>query len=182
MQTTYLALAMRTNSTVVGSNPAVTPDLMHATLGFADELYEYNTAKSWLNAVEELGDFCWFVALAASALNCDPFADQAHFAKINPAPPLLAEAVGEFVTTVKKAYAYGAVLDSKHLRFLLGAMVMRIAAIAEAKADRSMDELLSGNIAKLQARYPEKFTAEAALTRDLRGEALALRAEVGTVL
>ena len=52
----YIDLALRTNSTVTGQNPEVTPDLLHATLGMADELFEYNMSKSWLNAVEELGD------------------------------------------------------------------------------------------------------------------------------
>ena len=182
MQSTYLSLAMRTNSTVVGTHGLVSANLLHAALGLADEHHEYHTASSWLNAVEELGDLCWFIALAAKELNTDPFESLERFARFNPQLPVLAETVGEFISLVKKSFAYGAPLDKTRLCYLLSSMVVRIQAIAEAKADRTLDELLAGNIAKLKARYPDKFTAEAALTRSIKNEASALRTEVGTML
>lgn len=182
MQTTYLSLAMRTNSTVTGTHGNVSADLLHATLGFADELFEYQMAQSWLNAVEELGDLCWFVALAAKELGSDPFESLERFTRFNPQLPVLSEAIAEFVGAVKKAYAYGAPLDNARLRYLLSSIVARIDAIAEVKSDRTLDELLAGNIAKLQARYPEKFTAEAALSRNIKDESIALRTELGTAL
>lgn len=171
----YIDLALRTNSTVTGQNPAVTPDLLHATLGMADELFEYNTSQSWLNAIEELGDLCWFIALASHALDYDPFT--------TPRPdleraPMLADAVANFVGQVKKSYAYDKALDRFTLTYLLDVMVARIEVIAESKSKRSLDELLNANIAKLQARYPEKFDACAAVDRNIRLEAAAMRAEL----
>lgn len=179
---TYLALAMRTNSTVAGTNALITPDLLHATLGLADELFEYQMSQSWLNAVEELGDLCWFVALASKELMFDPFPGTEAFAKFNPNLPVLAEAIAEFVGVVKKAFAYGQVLDVTRLRWLLSAMVARIEAISHSKAERSLEELLASNIAKLAARYPDKFTAEAALHRSIKNESGALKLELGTML
>ncbi|MDT4843213.1 hypothetical protein FQZ97_771370 [compost metagenome] len=175
--TNYIALAMRTNSTVTGLS-ALSPDLLHATLGLCDEHFEYHMAQSWLNAGEELGDFCWFIALAAHSLKCDPFADAERFLARHPEAPLLAEALHEFVTLVKKTYAYGAELPVERLQTLLAAMAGRIAAICFGKLDRSFDELLAANIAKLQARFPERFEAALALTRDLKQEASALRSEL----
>lgn len=172
----YIALAMRTNSTVTGQNPAVTPDLLHATLGLCDEHFEYSMAKSWLNAVEELGDMCWFVALAAKELGCDPFANWEYHLARTPNAPLLMEAVAEFVSHVKKAYAYKAPLDIDHMRWLLHVIAARIAKIIEARSEFQPDELLAANIEKLKARFPEKFDVDMALTRDVKQEADAMRA------
>jgi len=182
MQTTYLALAMRTNSNVAGTHGHVSADLLHATLGLSDELSEYQLSKSWLNAVEELGDLCWFIALAAKELDFDPYKSLEHFKRANPQLPILAETIGEFVSLVKKSFAYGAPLDSNRLRFLLSTMIVRIEAIAEAKSDRTLDEVLAGNIAKLQARYPDKFTEAAAITRHIPTEARALKLELGSMI
>lgn len=179
---TYLSLAMRTNSSVVGTHGLVSSDLLHATLGLADELFEYQMSQSWLNAVEELGDLCWFVALASKELKFNPFHSTESFAKFNPNLPVLAEAIAEFVGSVKKSFAYGQALDVTRLRWLLSAMVSRIEAIAHSKAERSLDELLASNITKLKARYPDKFTAEAALNRSIKRESGALSLELGTML
>lgn len=168
----YIELAMRTNSTVTGQNPEVTPDLLHATLGMADELFEYNMSQSWLNAAEELGDLCWFIALAGKALDYDPFA--------SPCPdlehaPTLTDAVATFVGSVKKSYAYNKPLDRLSLTYLLDVMVARISLIAENKSNRTLDDLLITNVAKLQARYPEKFDEDAAVNRNIKQEAAAMR-------
>jgi hypothetical protein len=171
----YIEQAMRTNSAVTGTNPDVSPDLLHAVLGMCDEHFEYHMARSWLNATEELGDFCWFIALAAHDLGHDPFTHAEFYLEINPGAPLLAEALAEFVTAVKKSFAYGAQLDKPLLRRLLDAMTGRIAAICVAKSKRSFDELLDANIAKLKARFPEKFESHLALVRDIKQEAAALR-------
>lgn len=172
----YIDLALRTNSTVTGQNPEVTPDLLHATLGMADELFEYNMSKSWLNAVEELGDLCWFVALAGHAINHDPF--NATTPDMDKAPTL-AVAVASFVSSVKKSYAYGKELDTLSLRYLLDVMVARVELISLNKVKRDLSEVLNANIAKLQARYPEKFSQGSAITRHIRTEAAAMTAELG---
>lgn len=177
MNPTYIAQAMRTNSTSTGLHP-VHPDLLHATLGMCDEHFEYTGARSWLNAVEELGDLCWFIALAAHTLDCDPFADPISFLRFNPDAPLLFDAVGEFVGMVKKTYAYGKPLDMARLRWLLNAMVGRIAAICEARAERSLDDVLAANIEKLRARFPEKFDEQLAIERNVKQEAAAMRSEL----
>lgn len=177
MNLTYIAQAMRTNSTSTGLH-AVHPDLLHATLGMCDEHFEYTSARSWLNAVEELGDLCWFIALAAHALDCDPFADSDGFLRFNPEAPLLFDAVAEFVGAVKKNYAYGKPLDLPRMRWLLSAMVSRIAAICEARAERSLDDVLAANIEKLRARFPEKFDEALAIDRNVKQEAAAMRSEL----
>lgn len=176
MITNYIDLAMRTNSTVAGTNPAITPDLLHAALGLCDEYFEYDSATSWLNAIEELGDLCWFTALAGYALSHDPFVRWETYVADNPHAPLLRDAVHEFASLVKKSFAYGAPLDHGRLCTLLSVIAGRIATITVSKSDRLPDELLVANIEKLQARFPDKFTVAAALVRDIKHEAGAMRA------
>lgn len=171
----YIRLAMRTNSTVTGENQDVTPDLLHATLGLCDEFFEYDKAPSWRNAMEELGDLCWFIALASRDLQVDPFTHAEAYLDENPDCPTLRDAIMEFVSRVKKAYAYGAKLDVARLFCLLRVMIARVAQIVRHKSNLTLDGLLEANINKLQARYPEKFDAELAMNRDLRREAVALQ-------
>jgi hypothetical protein len=175
----YIHDAMRTNSPNTGTFDTLTPDLLHATLGMCDEHFEYNMARSWLNAVEELGDFCWFIALAAHTVKTDPFEYWETFIDENPDAPMLQEALASFVTLVKKSYAYGALFDLPQARYLLHVMAGRIAKIAVTKGGRQPDELLAANIKKLKARFPDKFEQHLALVRDVKQEAAALRAELG---
>ena len=176
LNTTYIKQAMRTNSTVAGLNQQISPDLLHATLGLCDEHFEYSMAKSWLNAIEELGDLCWFTALAAFDLGCDPFDGWEDYIDRYPDSPLLTEAIAEFTGLVKKSYAYRGELPYKRLRVLLHVIAGRMAKIIVAKSKFTPDELLIANIEKLKARFPEKFEADLALTRDVKQEADAMRA------
>ncbi|MFV1943443.1 hypothetical protein VPH49_21765 [Pseudomonas luteola] len=175
----YIQLAMRTNSNLTGCF-GIPADLLHATLGLVDEHFEYQAADSWLNAVEELGDMCWFVALAANALpsRANPFEGYETFLALNPDAPLLADAIAEIVDQVKRAYAYGKPLVEikERLEFLLCVIVARISVIAEQKCKRELHELLSANISKLSARYPEKFDQGMALVRTIKNESSAMRA------
>ena len=173
----YIRLAMRTNSNVTGTFN-LPPDLLHATLGMCDEHFEYHMARSWLNAVEELGDFCWFIALASNALGAKPFDEWELFLDRSPEAALLQEALAEFVGLVKKAYAYGAPLDEPRLTGLLYVMAGRIAKIAISKGKINPDDLLAANIKKLKARFPAKFEQELALVRDIKQEAAAMRSEL----
>ncbi|MCX4196496.1 hypothetical protein OMR07_13685, partial [Methylobacterium organophilum] len=92
--------------------------------------------------------------------------------------PLLFDAVAEFVGAVKKNYAYGKPLDLPRMRWLLSAMVSRIAAICETQAERTLDDVLAANIEKLRARFPEKFDEALAIDRNVKQEAAAMRSEL----
>ena len=176
MNTTYIAQAMRTNSTVAGLNQQISADLLHATLGLCDEHFEYSMAKSWLNAMEELGDLCWFVSLASHELGCDPFTDWETYIDRHPKSPLLTEALAEFVGLIKKSYAYRVELPYASLRELLHVIAGRIAKIVLSRSELTPDELLMANIEKLRARFPDLFTEDLALARDVKQEADAMRA------
>lgn len=76
---------------------------------------------------------------------------------------------GEFVDMLKKHIFYGKPFDSVNAREELGDILWYV-GIACDVLGTTMDEVMSNNIEKLQKRYPEKFTDENALNRDVEKE------------
>jgi NTP pyrophosphatase (non-canonical NTP hydrolase) len=75
----------------------------------------------------------------------------------------------EFTDTIKKFLFYGKPLDVVNLKEELGDQLWYI-AIACDTLGVSFDELMSVNIQKLKARYPEGFTEKKAIDRDISEE------------
>ena len=78
----------------------------------------------------------------------------------------LATESGEFLDALKKHIFYGKPLDRTNLKEEIGDLQW-YCAIALDELDSSFEEVQETNIAKLKARYPDKFTEERAETRDL---------------
>jgi NTP pyrophosphatase (non-canonical NTP hydrolase) len=75
----------------------------------------------------------------------------------------------EFLDALKKAIYYGKELDKVNLTEEIGD-ILWYCAIALDEVGASFEEVMEKNIAKLEARYPEKFTEEKAENRDLEVE------------
>lgn len=76
---------------------------------------------------------------------------------------------GEINDALKKAILYGKTFDRANAVEELGDLMWYIALACDA-IEVSLEEVMEKNIAKLKARYGDKFTAEAALNRDLKTE------------
>ena len=72
---------------------------------------------------------------------------------------------GETIDIVKKHLHQGHPLDKEKLIKELGDIAWYLAETAYA-LDIDLDQVLEGNIAKLNARYPEGFTAERSIGRE----------------
>lgn len=83
--------------------------------------------------------------------------------------------LGELADAFKKHFIYGKPLDYVNLVEELGDGDWYRALIANA-LDIGFEAAWEKNIAKLRARYPDKFTSEQALHRDLDAERRALEA------
>ncbi len=81
----------------------------------------------------------------------------------------LATEAGEFLDALKKHVFYGKELDKVNLREEMGDIFWYCAIIAD-QLDVDFATVMERNITKLKARYGEKFTEEAATTRDLKTE------------
>ncbi len=82
---------------------------------------------------------------------------------------------GELLDCVKKHLYYGKPLDDTNAKEEIGDILWYLAQICNAKS-WSMEEIMQANIDKLRARYPEKFTEDNAINRDLDAERQALEA------
>ena len=79
----------------------------------------------------------------------------------------------EFIDAIKKAIYYGRPLDKTNLKEELGDVLWYLALGCHA-LNTNIGEVMNRNIAKLQTRYPDKFTSEQALIRDYNKERKAL--------
>ena len=85
----------------------------------------------------------------------------------------LADEAGEFVKPLKAHIFYGQELDLTSLEEELGDVCWFLALSLDALG-LSWEACLAKNLAKLNARYGEAFSLEAAVRRDLRAERAAM--------
>lgn len=83
---------------------------------------------------------------------------------------------GEFQDELKRVIFYGKEMDVVNLAEEIGDMLW-YCAVACDTLEVSMESIMKTNIEKLKARYPKKFTEDAALNRDLTNERATLEKE-----
>lgn len=77
--------------------------------------------------------------------------------------------VGEIMDGFKKNLAYNKPIDMVNMKEEIGDLMWYVAGFCRFN-DIDLEQVLKTNIAKLKARYPEKFTEEAAINRNLDAE------------
>lgn len=185
----YQQLALRTESvpailqTGRPQHDAKMTRLLHAAMGICTEVGElaqavtsvgYQRPLNKVNAMEELGDVLWYVAVGFDALGLPmPARPEDPGEQIGTLTLELSAAAGALLDLLKKHLFYGKPFDPRAADAAL-AEVYRFTVAAVYELDYTLEHAMERNIAKLEKRYPQKFTAEAALTRDLEAERKAL--------
>ena len=87
----------------------------------------------------------------------------------------MATEAGEFVDNLKKGTFCGKEFDYHNLAEEIGDMMWYVAVAVDALNEVmpngiTLEQIMRANIEKLRTRYPEKFTVEAGLNRDLDAE------------
>ena len=85
----------------------------------------------------------------------------------------IVDEAGELTAALKKGFIYGKPIDKVNLIEEAGDSLWYFAMLFRALGT-SFEEVFDKNIAKLKVRYPDKFTSELALNRDLLAERRAL--------
>jgi NTP pyrophosphatase (non-canonical NTP hydrolase) len=80
---------------------------------------------------------------------------------------------GELADLLKKHIFYGKPLDTVNAVEECGDLLWYVALACDALGV-TIGEVMERNIAKLRTRYPDKFTSDAAINRDLEAERRAL--------
>lgn len=181
----YVQLAVRTESTFEES---MYRRVKHSVIGICTEVAEL---AAWvpgdsINLLEEIGDVLWYVAIQdhATARRRLHSEDQ-WFLKAEGATPVLPKSqcvipmvihAGNALNVFKRIEFYRAEFGSKQLVVVweeTDRIVDYLIKLAR-HAGITIQQCMERNIAKLQKRFPEKFTTQAALNRDLQAEATAL--------
>jgi len=173
---TYTQFAMRTLKPL-GSDAL---DFAHAALGLVDEAYELALSTSEENALEEIGDLCWFLALAGKSLGVAPFDaergmhyDQRASGTIGTMVEWLGEHAALIAGDAKKWLVYGK-RPGESIEHRMARMVDLIRSIGEQHG-WTLEEIQEANIRKLAARFPDGYTDLAAKERNKAAEMKALR-------
>lgn len=85
----------------------------------------------------------------------------------------------EFLDVLKKYLFYGKPMDIVNMKEECGDLFWYLAILADEMGEANFTNMLQTNIAKLRARYPEKFTEEAAQKRDIETERNLLKTRFG---
>jgi len=148
--------------------------LLHAALGLSSELGELHEGslvnKPEYNLTEELGDITWYVALACDELGiADDLLIEGIVKEFSPSLTqsvfdYAVIAIGDLSNQAKRVLFYQAPLNIDEyvndIRRIL-AFLTRVP---------NWDEAMRKNILKLAKRYPDRFSTERALIRDLEAE------------
>lgn len=143
-------------------------DGMHMAAGFTTEIGEMNegiTYNDIVNIREENGDTYWYLANECNIYGLI-FTELIEQAKTRRKKPFY---LHNIVDLHKREFAYGKEIDLIKLEDELITIVQYLSKV-EKDFKFTLEESLEKNIAKLYKRYPDKFTEEKALNRDLEAE------------
>ena len=163
--------------------------LLHAGLGLSSELAELADAIAgagndidWVNIAEESSDLAWYVAIAVNTLGFDhdeissqedlandTLMEKYSMSVLQGALYAAVWATGEFNDQIKKHLFYGRTFDREKVKKTLQQLCMAISGLCVVSGT-TIGEARATNIAKLRARYGDKFSEAAALNRNLEVE------------
>ena len=195
----YLSLSARTaaqfeNGMTMNSRQT---DLLHATAGMvteAGEILEVITS-SWMhdspiNSVhlcEEIGDYVWYLAMALRTTDSSfdhvstllqDFPVNSHaknpYAKRMLCAMRLSSCTAECLDAIKKKLMYSKPVNYDAFALMLSEQYTYINTLATLEGT-DLPTIMAANIAKLQARYPDKFTNDNAINRDVEAEKAAMK-------
>lgn len=168
----YIPLAVSTESVkpFQGLHGHRVSRLMHASLGIITELNELEEHTNSTNLIEEIGDVMWYLAVICHAFSIRPRPIPSNRDLANSAAACLCD-------ISKRAYFYGIGVPDEKLPQIL-TYVESIMGHLERISGNRLDQAMTTNIAKLRKRYPDKFSEERAVNRDLRVEQAALESEL----
>jgi len=139
----------------------LTDRILHSFMGLHTEIDEFNLAiknNDRINALEELGDMLWYLAILKSELDFDAtiFKESLEFNI-------------DGLDLCKKTMFYGKEMDIKKIKYISSSLYNSVLANIN-KLDGNACNVMDVIINKLKARYGSKFSSEKADERDLSNE------------
>ena len=174
----YQDLAMRTCKDM-GNRKL---NIAHMVIGLTSELHELYSAidkQDLVNISEEIADKYWYLAGLCTLYNIslvDIISDRDENTGLD-----LADEISKLNEIIKKDIIYdkypiqlGKLAGvSQLLKELVANNILNVVnclASIEAESNINLEKALIANIEKLKVRYPDKYTDEKAINRDLKSE------------
>lgn len=145
-------------------------NLSHMVMGMCSELSELSDAEEkqdWVNVAEEHADIMWYLANYANIQKLD--LDEIS-KKGTEGDSTLAWFCCEITDLVKKYVAYNKPIDAEKEDYYIGCILHLVKFNLNGLSENGFSKALENNIAKLKVRYPEKFSDENAVNRNLEAE------------
>lgn len=183
----YVEGAIKTKSSNYDSD-ALSSDLVHAILGIVTESAEFMEGVGGrdtfyadkTNLKEEIGDICWYLAIAQkyyddNNFEVDIFGAEAYdieFKRVDTFCELLVVTAGELADVVKRSFYYGKGSSTPSIADLpcLFEKTFMICQALAKMLNADIENIMRTNLEKLQARFPDKFDTEKVFNRDLANE------------
>jgi NTP pyrophosphatase (non-canonical NTP hydrolase) len=163
-------------------------DIRHAVMGFITESAElvdamkkqhaYGKPLDFVNLREEVGDIMWYLPLMCRGLGIalrdlagadlfDDYKESSWCAERHESDALAFMLVRTAAMATERQANHG----------LAAAVILSVINRLARPIGATLEQIATLNIAKLQKRYPDKFTTEAALNRDIDAERKVLEGE-----
>lgn len=188
----YRKLAARTESIppiVLTNDKGKTPNqllvrLLHAQLGLCTEFTEFHDAKTRANAIEELGDMLWYLALIDNTLSVASLQslveENKQFDQDISQYVSASHWIAEMADVLKRCIYYAepfneinkkGIIPSKRFEVAYWGVIRWMEDIVSDQSFPSMGEMMHMNIEKLSKRFPDlKFTQQDVLNRNVEKE------------
>ena len=188
----YRKLAARSESIpqiVLANDKGKTPNhilvrLLHAQLGLCTEFTEFHDAKTRVNAIEELGDMIWYLALIDNTISVASLQslvqENSQFDYDISQYVSASHWIAEMADVLKRCIYYAepfneankkGIIPSKRFEVAYWGVIRWMEDIISDQSFPSMGELMHMNIEKLSKRFPGlKFTQQDVLNRDVENE------------
>ena len=150
-------------------------NILHCVMGMTGEIAEYLDTADVEKSLRELGDCLWYSAVLAHVFgySLDVVRDKAFdsFREQNRYPSAKTAIIvaGEITDMLKKHIFYNKDLPEDAIIDLLGLYILCLESLCGQLGDKLL-AVAWGNIKKLEARYPEKYTDQLAINRNEEAE------------
>lgn len=171
----YVPLAVRTESTKNPfsqefiSSSGMNERMFHSIVGLATEVAEMLNATDTVNMLEECGDAYWYIAIYESTIPGTIEVTGGYEFPLEQSLDMVRKESDLMLDHVKKVMMYGKPFDHQMVNTSMNQLILGLNSLVRS-CDGDIGEVWGTNIAKLQARYPEKFTEQNAEIRDLETE------------
>lgn len=153
---------------------------LHSVMGLVTEAVELGSYSNIENLKEELGDYCWYLAILTKeaklilnvSTNQEKYCEGNIFIKAENFNSLVSRLIKNSCSILdkyKKLFYYGKEININSLREDIHNCWLIIQDICQL-FNINIYEIFQLNIDKLKKRYGDKFTEEAAINRDIDNE------------